>query len=804
MSDTLREKLCFNTDWLFELGDNEQGAWPQLDDRGWRRLNVPHDWSMDYPVDKNNPTGAGGGYARAGIGWYRKHFNYSGEAKGKCVTLMFDGIYMDSTVYLNGALIGGCGYGYSSFSVDLTDRLKDGENILAVRVNNSLQPNSRWYTGSGIYRNVWMIVTQKVHMAQWGVFCITNGIFPDTKEAVLQISASIDNDSNVHVNTGVLHKIYDHEGNQVSFSGAPLSLMPGTSGDTMVMPVIKDPRLWSDKEPYLYTLESTVVVEGQPTDTVITKIGIRTATFDCDKGFLLNGKSVKIKGMCVHHDCGLTGAVGYRETWERRLKALKEMGCNGIRCAHNPPVPELLDLCDELGFLVMDEAYDEWLLTKDKNRNYYSEGFAYGSGQFFSQDAEKDLLAMLHRDRNHPSIILWSIGNEIPEQSSIEGLEILKFLRDICHREDPSRMVTSACDNIVAPSPITTRREFENELDVVGYNYTARWHERAETLFDEDRKLFPLRRFCGAENPSVGGIRGEYSLSNEEVAEFFGRNNYTAATLKHEWLWRYTISRDFVAGDYLWTGIDYLGEAQWPSRGTICGPIDTAGFPKDGYYYFKSIWNEEEITLHLLPHWNWSGDEGEFKQVIAYTNCDEVKLYINGRLIGTKGYKCPYYGCTKAWNDPVNIYATTHDLHLTWDVPYEAGELKAVGYKDGKIAAETVVKTTGIPVKLKAAVDRQEIRVGGVVHIDISTVDQNGLDVPDAVPMVHCQVEGSGHLVGMDVGNPYDHTLYSSSSRKMFAGRLMAMVYADSPGDISVKLSAEGMEDVVVKIKGIM
>jgi beta-galactosidase len=612
----------------------------------------------------------------------------------------------------------------------------------------------------------------------------------------------IDNDSDADANAGVLHKIYDQKNNQVSFSGAPLSLKPGNRCETMVSPSIKNPHLWTDTDPYLYTLESTVVVDGKPVDVMTTKIGIRTATFDCDKGFLLNGVQVKIKGMCVHHDCGLTGAVEYRETWKRRLIALKEMGCNGIRCAHNAPTTELLDLCDELGFLVMDEAFDEWLLTKDKNHNYYSEAFAYGSSQFFSQYAEEELLMMLHRDRNHPSIILWSIGNEIPEQSSIDGVKILKFLRDICHDEDPTRMVTSACDNIVAAMPYTTRREFENELDVVGYNYVARWRERAETLYDEDRKMFPNRRFCGSENTSVGGIRGIYSAA-DGTPESFYLNNYASATLEHEWLWRYTVSRDFVAGDYLWTGIDYLGENRWPNRGAACGPIDTAGFPKDSYYYFRSIWNTEKITLHLLPHWNWNGEEGVFKQVIAYTNCDEVKLYINGRLVGTKGYSCPNYGCVKAWDDKwkERPTSTTHDLHLTWDVPYETGELRAIGYKNGGIVAEAVVRTTGKPVALRATTDKQVIMVDGVVHIDVSTIDEKGLHVPDAAPMIHCEVDGAGHLVGMDTGDLKDHTLYSSPDRKMFSGLLMAMVYADEPGDIRVKISAEGMEDIVVNVK---
>lgn len=801
MGKDLRERRNFNHNWLFELGENIRGAEPGLEDDAWRRLNVPHDWSTEHPVEEGNPTGPGGGYVKAGIAWYRKHFEYTEEMRGRLVSLLFDGIYMDSAVYLNGEAVGGCGYGYSSFSVDLTKHLKAGDNVIAVRVNNSLQPNSRWYTGSGIYRNVWLVIHEKIHMAQWGVFCLTSSLHPETGCARLQIRAKIVNEGESAVHTGVEHRLFDREGNRVSYSGAPLSLQPGESGETTVSPVLSDPRLWTDSDPYLYTLESTVVADGVPVDRVTTQIGIRTATFDCDKGFLLNGESVKIKGMCIHHDCGLTGAVAYRETWERRLKALKEMGCNGIRCAHNPPTEELLDLCDELGFLVMDEAFDEWLLGKDKNRNYYSEAFSYGYNQFFDRHAANDLLTMLHRDRNHPSVILWSIGNEIPEQSSADGVKVLRFLRDICHREDPSRLVTLACDNIASAAPNTTRREFENELDVVGYNYTARWRERAETLYDEDRKLFPQRRICGSENPSAGGLRGAYGPL-EGLPAFFRRYNYTNVTMNHEALWRYTASRDFVAGDYLWTGIDYLGEAGWPFRGTFSGPIDTAGFPKDTYYYFRSIWNTEKTTLHLLPHWNWKGEEGVFKQVVAYTNCEEVRLYINGRFVGAKSCGCPKYGCVKAWNDP-QMHLTTHDLHLTWDVPYEPGELKAIGYRNGEPVAEAVVRTTGKPAALRAEADKQAVAVDGVVHITISTVDEDGLHVPDAAPMVRCRVEGPGHLVGMDSGDPRDHTLYGSPERKMLSGLLMAMVYADAPGDIRVGISAEGMEEVVVKFTAV-
>ena len=585
----------FNHDWLFIKDDQPDFRLPEYDESAWRRLNLPHDWSNESAPEKDNPTGGNGGFVKAGCGWYRKHFRFDPEFDSKNVSLMFDGVYMDSRIWLNGEEVGGNKHGYSTFSVDLTKALKTGDNVLAVRVDNSLQPNSRWYTGSGIYRNVWLDVTEPVRAAQWGVF-FTTAALNGQDGAQLSIRTNVENHLDRSVKAEVIHRLKDADGREVLTAKAGLQLDAGKQGEVEASPVLENPRLWTDRDPYLYTLTTEVIADGIPSDETSMKVGVRTATFDTDRGFLLNGESVKIKGMCVHHDCGLTGAVGYRETWERRLKALKDMGCNGIRCAHNPPSPELLELCDELGFLVMDEAFDEWFVMKSKG----SDGERYGSGMYFGECSEDIIVTMLRRDRNHPSVVLWSIGNEIPEQYSEQGVEIACRLRDICHREDPTRMVTSACDGIAATYG-PTLREFENALDVVGYNYVDRWRERAETLYDEDRRLFPNRRFIGSENSSAGGDRGAYIPRDNSRPT---RYDYHVWTLKHEWLWRFTASRDYVAGDFLWTGIDYLGESGWPRRGSGSGPIDSAGFPKDTYYYFRSIWNKDDLTLYILPHWN--------------------------------------------------------------------------------------------------------------------------------------------------------------------------------------------------------
>ena len=787
----MREKIGFNKDWFFCLGDSAEYAGKDYKHEDWQALQLPHDWSTQYELSKESPTGGGGGYAVAGVGWYRKSFVLEQKKAEEKIFLLFEGIYMDSTIYINGAEVGGREYGYSSFQVDITDAVCEGENLVAVRVDNSHQPNSRWYSGSGIYRNVWLIRTGAVYVDAWGVRCHTNGIYPEQKEASIQINTTLQNDKAEKLYASVTHELRDAGGEVVSTSGTVLCLNAGMKSDCSVRPSVKNPILWTDEEPYLYTLTSIVKVDGVELDRVVNRIGIRTATFDCDKGFLLNDKQVKIKGMCLHHDCGLTGAVGYEEIWRRRLNELKEMGCNGIRCSHNPPDITLLDLCDELGFLVMDEIFDEWMLGKNKNENYYSESYSYGASPFFAACAEQELVTMLRRDYNHPSVILWSVGNEIPEQSSSDGVSIVKFLQDICHREDTSRMVTSACDNIASIAPARALREFENALDVVGYNYVARWRERAETFYEEDRVEFPKRRMIGSENPSVGGFRGVYDNS--------GWGNYQTATMHHEALWRYTISHDFVAGDYLWTGIDYLGETRWPSRGAACGPIDTAGFKKDSYYYFKSIWNQKEITLHLLPHWNWQGDEGEFKQIICYTNCDEVYLYFNGKLVGRRGYTCPRYGAKNAWYEGRGNH-TTNDLHLSWDVPYEAGELKAEGYKNGELVAVQVIETTGEPVKLTAKVDVAEAKVDQIVQIEISTLDDKGRFVPTASPKVSCRVEGPAHLIGLDGGNLKDLTPYYNPERDMFSGLLLAVLHADAPGKVTVIFEADGLETEKVEV----
>jgi beta-galactosidase len=481
------------------------------------------------------------------------------------------------------------------------------------------------------------------------------------------------------------------------------------------------------------------------------------------------------------------GAAVPERVWERRLQVLKQMGCNGIRSSHYPPAPEFLDLCDRMGFLVMDENFDEWRKGK----------FAYGYHDYFDEWAEIDTRGMVRRDRNHPSIVLWSVGNEIPEQSHPEDLGILRKLVDMVHEEDPTRPVTSACDNISAPTPATL--EFLALLDVVGYNYVDRWHEHRELMYSLDRHLFPQRKMIGSENSSLGGIRGNYQL---QASGWYGP--YNTRMINVEQLWKFTAMNDYVAGDYMWTGIDYLGETRWPLKNSVSGVIDTCGFPKDGYRFFQSQWTKEPM-IHLAPHWNWAESEGQTIPVICYTNCETVELLLNGRSLGRKCYQFPRPGMSGyGWApDRGRLHPTTADLHLTWDVPYEPGVLEAVGRKGDEVICTQRIETTGAPVALRVTADRTELSADGcdVSHLTVEVLDAQGRLVPTADSRVRFAVEGAGRLIGVDNGDPADHDSPKGDNRKALAGLCLGIVQSlKEGGDITVTVSAEGLEQAQVML----
>ncbi len=788
----LKDMKKINDGWKFvhdDCRDNEY-ARADHDDTEWSEVTLPHDWDTDFAPEKDNKSGAGGGYAKAGIGWYRRKLTVTESDLLTRTELIFEGVYMECEVFVNGQAVGGHDYGYSTFVLDISDDLVFGDNLIAVRVNNSKQPNSRWYTGSGIYRDVYIRKTEGICLDYFGSKVDTSGIYEDGKYAALDIKSVVQNYTEDNKDVVVKWILEDEKGATVTGVGASHKVESMCEAEAATRMFVDNPVLWSEKEPYLYKL-ITKVFEGESlVDEREEFIGIRTAEFHKDNGFLLNGVRTKIKGVCLHHDSGLFGAAFHKEIWEDRLKLLKDMGVNGIRCSHNPPAPALLDLCDSLGFIVMDELCDEWTLGKNKNENYYSDQPSYGFSQFFYQDAENELRTLVRRDYNHPSVVLWSIGNEIPEQSASDGAKIVEFLSEIVHEEDPIRLVTSACDNIASLPGASTTESFMDALDVVGYNYVGRWRERAERFYEDDKRLHPDRLMIGTENPSVCGDRGDYSLDKKY------NDNYVTAALTHEALWRFTASRDYVAGDYIWTGIDYLGEAHWPRRGANFGPIDTAGLKKDAFYYFRSIWNQEDVTLHLLPHWNFEGNEGEFKQVLCYTNCERVKLFINDRLISEKASAaCPRYGATKSWDDEARRYhPTTGDLHLSWDVPYEKGVLRAEGYIGDKLVKSCEVETTG-PVSNLSITKKS---LGEFYVFEVDAVDDNGKTVPDDNGEVVVSFDKALEFVGMDAGNMLDLSAYKSEKRAMLAGKLVAVFKKkDKEAEAKIVFRTGNVEKVV-------
>ena len=788
----------FDEDWVFFKGDAAEAQDVTCDDADWRHLNLPHDWSTEGQFSEDHPGGPGGAYLPAGIGWYRKRFRLPEHERGKKVLVEFDGVYKNSDVWINGQHLGFRPYGYASFHYDPTPYLNggDAENILAVRVDNSTQPDARWYTGSGITRHVWLLVTDELHIAHWGTYVTTPVV--SQKLAWVVIRTRVVNESAADRKIALRTTILDADGNVVGVdeSGKPSSisrphpLRAGAAHEVVQRLRVEEPRLWSVKDPYLYRVHSELLDGDDVVDDYITPFGIRTIRFDVDQGFLLNEQRVKINGVCLHHNGGCLGAAVPERVWKRRLELLKAMGCNGIRTSHYPPAPELLDLCDRMGFLVMDEAFDEWEEGK----------LEYGYHDCFAEWATKDLQDMLHRDLNHPCVVLWSVGNEIPEQSRPEGEVILERLVDIVHREDPTRPVIAACDNIASPMPTT--EPFAALLDVVGYNYVDRWGERAERYYSIDRQRYPQRRMIGSENVSVGGVRGEYSL---EPTEGWWWRPYHTRMLRAELLWKFTCVHDYVAGDFMWTGVDYLGEARWPHKNSSSGVLDLCGFPKDGYYFYQSQWTDEPM-LHLFPHWTWPGREGEVIPVVCYTNCDSVELFVNEKSWGVKSFAFAHYGFdqSKGWAEQTfapPVRATTADLHLAWDAVYQPGTLRAVGKKDGEVVCVQGIVTAGEPARIELTADREAIAADGrdVVHLTARVLDAAGNLVPAADVLIAFEVEGEGHIIGVDNGDPASHEPFQASQRRAFNGLCLAIIQVSkTPGTIRVKASAPGLTPGIV------
>ena len=781
---TARERINFDKGWRFALADSVQMSALDYNDSKWHTLNVPHDWAIEGDFSASAPSGNSGGALPGGIGWYRKTFTVDNADKGKMMYIDFDGVYMNAKVWINGTLLGQRPYGYSSFRYDLTPYIiYGGKNVVAVRVDNSDQPNSRWYSGCGIYRHVWLNKTARIHVAHWGTHVVAEG-------NKVKVDVTVDNPDNAKF--AVRNTLLDREGRVVGKA----------MGIKSVIKVSK-PKLWSCESPYIYTLRTEIVAGGKVVDTYETTTGFRTFKFDAAKGFSLNGKSMKINGVCQHHDLGCLGAAINEDALHRQLRILKEMGTNAIRCSHNPPAPELLAMCDTMGFIVMDESFDMW--RRRKTQNDYA--------RFFDEWAERDLTDLVLRDRNHPSILIWSIGNEVLEQWSSadadnltaeqanlilnaghdastlahgEELSVNSILtRNLCaiiRRYDTTRPITAGCNE---PDP--KNHLFKSgALDIIGFNYHHQWVKDVP-------KNFPGQPFIFSESVSALQTRGFYMMPSDKVykapVEWWlpyqdpsfqcsaYDNMHASWSSTHEETWDVVKHNDFVGGQFIWTGFDYIGEPTpygFPARSSYFGLIDLAGFPKDTYYMYQSEWTDKQV-LHLFPHWNWLEGQ-DIDMWCYYNNADEVELFINGRSQGVKAKK------------------DSHEFHLMWRVKFEPGEVKAVARKDGKVVADKVIRTAGAPAALSLTADRTHFGKNpngdNLAFITVEVVDKDGNLCPRAEDQIFFDVEG-GRIVGTDNGNPVSMERFKEPKRKAFNGKCLVVVATDG-GD--VKLKARGYQ----------
>lgn len=770
----------FGKDWKFQLGDVSGAENSSFDDSGWRTLNVPHDWSIEGEFSKENPASPGGGALPGGIGWYRKSFKVSAEDLTRSVFIDFDGVYQNSEVWINGHSVGKRFYGYSSFRYELTPHLVAGDNLISVKVDNSAQPNSRWYSGSGIYRNVWLVTTGKTHISHWGTFITT----PEISDSLAKVKFVASIKSNLKEGQKLVLKtvIVDPSGKEVATGKMDTDGVKDSIFSTSFDFRIKNPVLWNLDSPKMYSAVSEVFVDGDLVDTYTTPFGIRSFEFTSENGFFLNGKNIKINGVCNHHDLGCLGAAINTRALERQMEILKEMGCNAIRTSHNPPAPELLDLADRMGFIIMDEAFDMW--KKPKNKLDYS--------TVWDEMHKKDLQDLILRDRNHPSVMIWSIGNEILEQWDSTGIAIAKELAGYVRELDTTRPVTSATND---PKPYNFIIR-SGELDLIGYNY----HHQDFASFPE---TFPGQKFIGAETVSALMTRGVYDMPSEEIRRWPVRDGWkgpkpnadnTCSSYDnvsapwgstHEETWKVIKKRNYLSGQFIWTGFDYLGEPTpywWPSRSSYFGIIDLAGFPKDVYYMYQSEWTRKDV-LHVFPHWNWK--EGQIVDIWAYSNAEEVELFLNDKSLGIQ----------KKQGD---------ELHLMWKVPFTPGTLKAISRTGGKEILVKEVKTAGAPAKLIVTADRSMIKADGndLSFLTVDVVDENGVIVPNADNLVRFQLEGSGTIAGVDNGDPVSHESFKAPQRKAFHGKCLVVVQSgETAGTIKLTASSEGMPVTSVEIK---
>lgn len=797
-----------NRNWKFSLQDITNGEQVSLNDERWKTIDLPHDWSVKQQLSPSLASATG--YLPGGIGWYRKHLVVPVQKKDKKVYLYFEGVYNRSEVFINGKSLGKRPNGYVSFMYDATPFVKYGEeNLIAIRVDHSQSIDSRWYTGSGIYRNVWLVYANPVHIAQWGVYAYPVKI---EKGYNLNVEVEVENETKASPVLTIQNKLISPDNKIVVEASDELTVKGRQSGKIGINLPVPKPILWSINNPNLYTLETSVYCDGQLVDQTSTVTGFRNFTFDSNKGFALNGKWMKMKGVCLHHDGGVLGSAVPPEVWKRRLLTLKEIGVNAIRTSHNPQAPDLYQLCDELGLLVLDEAFDEWEFPKRKwieGWNVGTPGFQ-GSFDFFEEWGKKDLGDMIKRDRNHISIFAWSIGNEVDypndpyshpvlDGGSESGFtqpifggykkdapdamrlgDIAQRLVNVAKKYDPSRPTTAGLAGVAMSNQTT----YPSALDIAGYNYT-------ESLYDHDHAKYPNRVIFGSENRHELGA------------------------------WKAVTSRDFVFGQFLWTGIDYLGESgRWPSRGFYSGLLDFGGFIKPRGYFRQSLWSQKPMaylgtyptpgkgsksqmkdvwsqldadnangnyeekspSMDAWPIWNYA--EGQMIRVVCYTNAAQAKLMLDGNLVGE----------TKNYDNKTGI--------IFWDIPYAPGKLEVLVMNEaGKEISQYAIQSSGRPHAIKILSGTQPVNKGGMAQIVVQVVDEQDIPVMLSDDKITCQILGDARFLGLEASNNEDMTDYTDNKHRVYHGRLIAYIeVGDEKGEFGVKFSANWLKSIEAKI----
>ena len=787
-----RKVITLKENWKFQKGTIENAQNITFDDAKWQKVSVPHDWAIygpfDKEIDKQNvaitqngekipteKTGRTGSLPHIGTAWYRNEFSLSTIETSKKIMLLFEGAMSEPEVFINGKKVGEWKYGYSYFYFDISENIIEGKNTIAVKLTNK-EFASRWYPGAGLYRNVRLIIKNQESIAQWGTFITTP--FVTDSLAKINIKTSINSNKGFVKTT-----IFDAEGKALISQES--SRIFGHEFEQNIP--LENPTLWSPETPYLYTAKTEYFINNKLSDEITTRFGVRKIEFTREKGFVLNGEITKFKGVCLHHDLGPLGTAINIAALKRQMIILKDMGVNAIRSSHNMPSFEQLELADEMGFLFLAESFDEWKKPKVEN----------GYNRFFDEYAEKDIVNLVRATRNHPSIVMWSSGNEVPDQWGTEGVKRAKWLQDIFHREDPTRPVTVGMDQVKA----VMESGFGAIMDIPGLNYRVH-------LYEEAYEKFPQGFILGSETASTVSSRGIYKFPVEK-GSMKQYDDFQSSSYDLEYCsWSNLPEDDFilqddkpwVIGEFVWTGFDYLGEPtpydeKWPSRSSYFGMIDLAGIPKDRYYLYRSRWNTKAETLHILPHWNWEGREGEKTPVFVYTNYESAELFVNGKSQGIQN---------KIKNgNPQERY------RLLWnDVIYEPGTLKVVAFnKNGKAIAEKEVKTAGKPHKIILETDRKTIKSNGedLSFVTVSVVDKNGIPCPTATNQLQFEVTGKGTYRAACNGDATSLELFHLPTMKLFSGKLVVLVKSTKEaGKIELKVSGKGLKKGIIELEAVL